>query len=362
MSDNLFMKKALQLAARGNGETSPNPMVGAVIVKGGKIIAQGYHKRAGTPHAEIVALKKAGHRAMGATLYVTLEPCCHTGKKTPPCTNSIIESGIKRVVAAMTDPNPKVSGKGLKALRKAGVEVKSGVLNSEAARLNEAFTKYITTRVPFVILKIAQSLDGKIATARGESKWITGDKARERVHKLRHETDALLVGIGTLQKDNPSLDCRVKGGSNPYRIVVDSSLRISPGSKIFKHNDNKTIIATTDRASTSKINRLTKLGARVLIIKSRGGRVNLNHLMKELGKLEIVSLMIEGGSSVSAAALSSKIVDKVMFFVAPKIIGGADSFSSVGGPSPSLLKNAFQLNNLTASQYGKDILLEGYCS
>ncbi len=360
MFDKLFMQKALQLAARGKGETSPNPLVGAVIVKGGKIIAQGYHKKAGTPHAEIVALNKAGPMAKGATLYVTLEPCCHTDKKTPPCTNSIIESGIKKVVAAMTDPNPKVSGNGLKALRKAGVEVKSGVLKSEAARLNEAFTKYISTKEPFVILKIAQSLDGKIATSRGESKWITGEIARKRVHQLRHETDALLVGIGTVQKDNPSLDCRVKGGSNPYRIVVDSSLRISPGSKIFKHNDNKTIIATTDRASTRKINRLTKLGARILIIKSRRGRVDLKSLMKELGKLEITSIMIEGGSSVSAAALSSNIVDKIMFFIAPKIIGGADSISSVGGPSLPLLKNAFQLKNLKASEYGKDILLEGY--
>lgn len=362
MSDNLFMQKALQLASRGYGKTSPNPMVGAIIVKGGKIIAQGYHKKAGTPHAEIVALRKAGPRAKGATLYVTLEPCCHTGKKTPPCTNSIIESGIKRVVAAMKDPNPKVSGKGLKALRKAGIEITSGVLKSEAARLNEAFTKYITRQEPFVILKIAQSLDGKIATSKGESKWITGEAARKRVHQLRHETDAILVGIGTVLKDNPSLDCRIKGGTNPYRIVVDSSLRVSPGSKILKFHDHKTIIATTDRASTRKISRLTKLGARVLITKSSRGRVDLNHLMKELGKMEIVNLMIEGGSSLSAAALSSNIVDKVMFFVAPKVIGGTDSFSSVGGRSPSLLKSAFQLKNLTASKYGNDILLEGYCS
>jgi len=360
MSDKLFMQQALELAARGKGKTSPNPMVGALVVKGGNVISRGYHRKAGTPHAEIIALRKAGPKAKGATLYVTLEPCCHTDKKTPPCTNSIISAGIQTVIVAMVDPNPKVSGKGIKELRNAGIKTKVGVLKSEASKLNEAFAKYITTKEPFVILKIAQSLDGKIATAKGESKWITGEKARHRVHLLRNEIDALLVGIGTVQKDNPSLDCRIKGGLNPYRVIVDSTLKISSHAKALQYTDNKTVIATTDKASRNKILKLTKLGARVLTIKSNQDRVDLKSLMKELGKMGITSVLIEGGSSMSASALAAGIVDKAMFFVAPKIIGGVDAIPSVGGKSPALLKRAAQLRDLNAIQIGEDILLEAY--
>jgi diaminohydroxyphosphoribosylaminopyrimidine deaminase/5-amino-6-(5-phosphoribosylamino)uracil reductase len=376
MSDEIFMKKALILAARGKGRTSPNPMVGAVIVKGGKIIASDYHKKAGGPHAEVLVLKTAGKRANGATLYVSLEPCCHTDKKTPPCTRAIIRSGIKKVVAAMIDPNPKVSGMGLKELRKAGIETVSGIMEAEAKQLNEAFIKYITEKKPFVILKIAQSLDGKIATARGESKWITGERAREHVHKLRNEVDAILVGIGTVKKDNPSLDCRIKGGRNPYRIIVDSSLDISINAKVLKHHDNKTIIATISPLSRGgfqtrpckrelmsyqkKIEQLQNMGAHVLTLKDKNGKVDLKSLMKELARLEISSVMIEGGSSINASALSSKIVDKVMLFIAPMIIGGADAISSIGGRSPVLLKNAFRLNDIQVKKIGDDLLLEGY--
>jgi diaminohydroxyphosphoribosylaminopyrimidine deaminase/5-amino-6-(5-phosphoribosylamino)uracil reductase len=368
MSDKTFMKKALQLAARGKGLTSPNPMVGAVIVKGEKIIATDYHKKAGTPHAEVLALKKAGKRAKGATLYVNLEPCCHTDKKTPPCTKAIIRSGIKKVVTAMIDPNPKVSGMGLKELRKAGIETVSGVMEAEAKHLNEAFIKYITKEEPFIILKIAQSLDGKIATAQGESKWITGEKARAYVHKLRDEVDAILVGIGTVKKDNPSLDCRIKGGRNPYRIIVDSNLQIPLYAKVLKHDDGKTIVVGIRRAvpqrerSTyqKKIERLQDIGTRVLTVKNKNGKVDLKSLMKELGKLEITSVMIEGGSTVNASVLANGIADKVMIFVAPKIIGGVDSISSIGGKSPALLRNAFNLKNLQVKKIGEDILLEGY--
>jgi diaminohydroxyphosphoribosylaminopyrimidine deaminase/5-amino-6-(5-phosphoribosylamino)uracil reductase len=354
------MQKALELAARGRGRTSPNPMVGAVIVKDGKIIAEGYHKKAGTPHAEIIALKKAGTNAKGATLYVTLEPCCHTDKKTPPCTKAIIASGIKRVVAAMIDPNPRVSGRGMRELQKAGIETEVGIMRAEAKKLNEAFTKFITRKEPFVILKIAQSMDGKIATASGESRWITGEKARKYVHMLRKEVDAILVGIGTVKKDNPSLDCRIRGGINPYRIIVDSSLDIPLSAKVVKHKDGKTIIATTSNADSKKIDQLISLGVRVLIIKSKQGKVNLKSLMRELGKLDITSVMIEGGSSISASALSEKIVDKVLFFVAPKIIGGVDAIPSVGGRSPSLLKNIVRLKDLEVKRFGEDVLLEGY--
>ena len=354
------MQKALDLAARARGKTSPNPMVGAVIVKSGKIIAADYHRRAGTPHAEALALKKAGTKAKGATLYVNLEPCCHTQKRTPPCTDAIIKYGIREVVVAMVDPNPYVSGMGIKTLRKAGIRTRTGILRKEAQRLNEVFIKFIINNEPFVTLKMAQSLDGKIATAKGESKWITGPRARNRVHKIRREVDAILTGIGTVEKDNPSLDCRIGRGRNPVRIIVDSSLRIPLRSKVLRHNDCRTIIATTSRASDKKIKSIVKNGNQVLVIKEKKGRVDLNNLMKELGKLEISSLLIEGGSSVSAAALSSGIVDKVMFFLAPMIIGGMDSIPSVGGKSPARLSNAIGLKDFKVTAYGRDILVEGY--
>ncbi len=374
------MQKALALAAKGKGRTSPNPLVGAVIVKGNKIIADDYHRKAGTPHAEILALKKAGAKARGAALYINLEPCCHTDKKTPPCTKSIIKSGIKEVVAAMLDPNPKVRGKGIRELQNAGIETEVGIMETEAKNLNEAFIKFITKKEPFVILKIAQSLDGKIATSKGESKWITGEKAREYVHKLRNEVDAVLVGIGTVKKDNPSLDCRIKGGRNPYRIIVDSNLQIPLNAKVLKYNDSKTIIATISPPSPSfsrggfqtrpykkelmsyqkKSERLNDMGIRILQVKDNNGKVDLKALIKELRKLDITSVMIEGGSSINASALSSGIVDKVLFFLAPKIIGGADAVPSVGGKSQAFLKNAVKIKNLQVKKIGEDFLFEGY--
>ena len=360
MSKEICMQRALELAAKAKGKTSPNPMVGAVIVQGHRIIAEGFHKKAGTPHAEIVALRKAGSKAKGATMFVTLEPCCHTKKRTPPCTKAIIAAGISKVIIAATDPNPSVSGKGIKELRAAGIETEVGVLRSEAKVLNEAFNKFITTKEPFVLLKIAQSLDGKIATSKGESKWITGKNARIHVHQLRNDLDAVLVGIGTVAKDNPSLDCRLRGGKNPFRVIVDSSLKIRPGSKVLGYNDNKTIIATTKKASEAKIKRLRASGVTVLVIKSKAGRVDLKSLIKELGKLDITGVMIEGGSSIASSAISAGIVDKVMFFVAPKIIGGTNSISSIGGKSPALLGNAVQLKNMKSTAAGDDILIEGY--
>ena len=354
------MQKTLELAAKGKGKTSPNPMVGALIVKNGKIIAQGYHKKAGRPHAEIVALKKAGTLSRGATLFVNLEPCCHTEKRTPPCTKAIISSGIKKVVAAMFDPNPNVAGMGIRELKKAGIKTEAGLMETEARKLNEAFIKYITRKEPFVFLKIAQTLDGKIATAAGNSKWITGAGSREYVHKLRNDVDALLVGISTVKKDNPSLDCRARGGLNPFRIIVDSSLKIPLNAKLLNHKDKRTIIATTEKAGRKKIIQLTSLGAKVLVIKSRQGKVDLKKLMKELGRLDITSVMIEGGSAINASALSSKIVDKVLVFIAPKIIGGIDSIPSIGGKSPALLKSAYNLKNINTVQIGDDLLIEGY--
>ena len=360
MSRITLMKKALALAAMGKGRTSPNPMVGAIIVKNSKVIAADYHRKAGTPHAEIRALKKAGNKARGADLYINLEPCCHTEKRTPPCTKAIIKSGIKKVVTAMIDPNPRVAGLGLEELHAAGIITETGVMEAEAKRLNEAFIKYIIKKEPFVILKIAQTLDGKIATARGESKWITGAKAREHVHKLRNEVDAVLVGIGTVNKDDPSLDCRIRGGKNPYRIIVDSRLQIPLNSKALKYNDGRTIIATTKTADKRKTGLLKARGAGILAVKEKAGKVDLKNLIKELGRLEITSVMIEGGSTINASALSDRIVDKVMIFIAPKILGGIDSIPSVGGKSPALLKGAFELKNLRTMNFGEDILVEGY--
>jgi diaminohydroxyphosphoribosylaminopyrimidine deaminase/5-amino-6-(5-phosphoribosylamino)uracil reductase len=291
--DETFMDKTLALAERGKGRTSPNPMVGAVIVKGKKVIAEGYHKKAGTAHAEILALKKAGIKARGSTLFINLEPCCHTDKKTPPCTKAIIQSGIRKVVASMTDPNPKVSGRGFKELKKAGLDIEVGLMEAEAKKLNE-------------------------------SQWITGEKARKYVHRMRNEVDAVLVGIGTVLKDNPSLDCRMSRGRNPYRVIVDSSLQISPHAKALQHRDNKTIIATIKKADKHKIEHLKSRGNKVLIIEERSGKahslrkkpspsisngVNLKGLMKELGRLGITSVMIEGGSALAASALSDRIVE-----------------------------------------------------
>ena len=359
MSKEICMQRALELAAKAKGRTSPNPMVGAVIVKGHRIISEGYHKKSGTPHAEAVALRKAGSKAKGTTMFVTLEPCCHTEKRTPPCTKAIIESGIKKVIVATTDPNPRVSGKGIKELRAAGIETEVGILGPDARSLNETFNKFIIKKEPFVVLKIAQSLDGKIATAKGESKWITGKTARKHVHQLRNDLDAVMVGIGTVRKDNPSLDCRIRRGRNPYRIIVDSSLRIPLSSKVLAYSDNKTIIATTGKASKKKIKQLITHGARVLVIKSKAGRVDLKALLKELGKLDITGVMIEGGSSIASSAISTGMVDRVMFFVAPKIIGGSDAIPSIGGESPFLLKNAIKLKDLRATAAGDDILIEG---
>jgi diaminohydroxyphosphoribosylaminopyrimidine deaminase/5-amino-6-(5-phosphoribosylamino)uracil reductase len=361
-NDSFFMKEALSIAEKARGFTTPNPLVGAIIVKNGEIIAQGYHKKAGTAHAERAALENAGNAAFEATLYTNLEPCCHTNKRTPPCTEAIIKAGIKRVVVAMIDPNPEVSEKGIQALRKAGIIVDTGILNNEAQKLNEVFIKYITTRMPYVVVKAAQSLDGKIATSSNESKWITGEAARGYVQKLRHEYDALLVGINTVLIDNPSLTARIQGGKDPIRVIVDSSLRISLDAKVLTQQSNaQTIIATTDQAEREKIDALIKRGASVFTIKKgANGGVDLKDLMVELGKREITSVLIEGGSQINASAFQTGIVDKVVFFIAPMIIGGQDSLSSVGGQSPSSLVSALRLRDIQAALVGDDLMVEGY--
>ncbi len=365
MPEELYMRKALALAARARGLTSPNPMVGAVIVKNGRIISEGYHKRAGTAHAEAIAIENAGDKARGSTLYVTLEPCCHKDKRTPPCTRKIISAGIEKVVVAMNDPNPKVSGKGIEELKAAGIKVVPGVLGDKAATLNEFYIKHMTTGVPFVVLKVAMTLDGKIATPEGESKWITGEKARAAVHALRGSVDAILTAIGTIKADNPQLTCRTEEDRNPARIIIDPSLEVRPDSNVLcippetiivMRNPRETAAAKPELIEKKRV--LLSRGAR--IIEYSGDRLDMKWLMKELGKTGIISVMVEGGSSLNSYCLESGIVDKVMFFIAPKIIGGKSSFPAVGGRAFRRLEEAHMINNITLKKFGEDILVEGY--
>lgn len=355
------MEIALDLARKGVGKVNPNPLVGAVIVNDGKIIGKGYHESYGKAHAEINAFKDAGAKLLeGSTMYVTLEPCSHYGK-TPPCVDQIIENRIKRVVIGMVDPNPLVSGKGVKKLQEAGIDVTVGILEDECKKLNEVFIKYITKKKPFVVLKTAMSLDGKISTASGESKWITDKEARENVHTLRNELTAIMIGIDTVIIDNPELTCRIPNGRNPIRIVVDSKLRIPYDSKILETAKKfKTIIATTEKASKEKIHKLKDLGIIVIETKSKNEKVDLKDLMLKLGKQNIDSILLEGGSTLNYSALESGIVDKILVYIAPKIIGGIKSKTPVGGSGISNLKDAFKVRELSTSIIGKDILLQGY--
>jgi len=356
-----FMRRALELAARGR--TSPNPMVGAVIVKAGEIVGEGYHHKAGTPHAEIHAINSAGEKAKSAQLYVTLEPCCHRGR-TPPCTKAIIQAGISSVVMAMYDPNPLVSGKGKAELEVNGITVQSGLLEQEARKLNEFYIKHITTGLPFVILKSAMSLDGKIATYTGKSKWITSETSRRKVHEIRDTVDAILVGIGTVINDNPSLTTRLmdRKGKDAVRIIVDSDARIPLPSKVLNLDSTApTLIAVTPKALEDKISQLKSAGAEVIVIPERNdGRVNLKALMEGLGKREITSVMIEGGSEINASALKEGIVDKVMIFIAPKFIGGRTAPGLLGGQGIEHLSSAIGLRDIQVSKLGEDILVEGY--
>lgn len=358
-----FMQRALELAAQARGRTSPNPMVGAVIVKAGEIVGEGYHHKAGTPHAEIHAINSAGEKAKNAQLYVTLEPCCHRGR-TPPCTKAIIQAGISSVVMAMYDPNPLVSGKGKAELEVHGITVQIGLLEQEARKLNEFYIKYITTGLPFVILKSAMSLDGKIATYTGKSKWITSEASRQKVHELRDAVDAILVGIGTVINDNPSLTTRLmdKKGKDAVRVIVDSNARIPLPSRVLNLDSMApTLIAVTPKVPEDKTSRLKAVGADVLVVPERNdGKVSLGALMERLGRRKITSVMIEGGSEINASALKEGIVDKAMIFIAPKFIGGKTAPGLVGGLGIEHLSNAIRLRDIQVSKLGEDILIEGY--
>lgn len=346
------MRRALALARRARGRTSPNPMVGAVLVKGGRVIAEAYHKKAGTPHAEALALEAAGDKARGGTLYVTLEPCCHTKKRTPPCTDAIITSGVSDVIVAMQDPNPQVSGKGIRALEGAGIKVSLGIMEKEAQELNHAYIKYISTGMPYVTLKAAMTLDGKIATPEGQSKWITGPEARRVVHRMRSDSDALLTAIGTVKADDPEFTARIRGGQDPVRVIIDPDLEIPSGSRVLK-TPPETIIVT--RAGGARAQELEASGITLI---RYNGKLDMKWLMRELGSRGITSVLAEGGASFNWHCLDEGIVDRAVFFIAPKVIGGSESIPSVGGgKSFRKLEDAIRLRGIKTRHVGDDIMI-----
>ena len=357
-----YMKRALELAKKGECYTSPNPLVGAVIVKDGKIIGEGYHEKYGSYHAEVNAFLNAKEDVKGATMYVTLEPCSHYGK-TPPCANKIVEKGIKKVVIAHKDPNDKVAGRGINILKENGIEVVTGVLEEESRKLNEIFLKYITTKLPFSILKTAMTLDGKIASRTGDAKWITNEESRNYVHKLRQKLSAIMVGIGTIIADDPYLTTRLEGvpSRDPIRIVVDTKARIPLEANVLNLNSNaRTIVAVTELAPAEKLQKIKDKGGEVIITPLKNNKVDLNYLMKALGEKGIDSILIEGGSELNFSAIEAGIVDKVNAFIAPKIIGGNMAKTPIGGQGIELMKNALILNNIDIQRFGDDLMIEGY--
>jgi diaminohydroxyphosphoribosylaminopyrimidine deaminase / 5-amino-6-(5-phosphoribosylamino)uracil reductase len=364
--DEYFMKMALDLASKGQGETSPNPMVGAVIVKDGKIVGQGYHPAAGKAHAEVYAIDDAGINAENATLYVTLEPCNHHGR-TPPCTEKILKAGIQRLVVAMEDPNPDVKGGGMAYLADRGIRVTSGILHSEAQKQNEVFIKFVKKKEPFVILKCAATLDGQIATRTGDAKWVTGEASRQYVHQLRHRVDAILVGMGTVRKDNPSLTTRLQNrvGKNPIRIILNTHLTISEKAKVVQSTSEAEtwVISGKQMAAegaSAKRDRLEKAGVRLMETPVRNDRIHLPQLMHMLGQNHITSLLIEGGADVMASAVSAGIVDKIMFFYAPKLLGGNDGVPMCRGKGAELMQGARPVTGISVRRFDDDIMIAGY--
>ncbi len=364
-TDQRYMKRALSLAARGRGKTNPNPMVGAVIVNQGTIVGEAYHRKAGQPHAEVLALHQAGARARGGTLYVTLEPCCHTDKRTSPCVPLLIQSGLRRVCVAMVDPHPQVHGQGLRLLARAGLSVSAGLLEDEAQALNRVYQHWVTTGWPFVILKGAMTLDGKIATGAGQSKWITGPRARQDVQQIRRHVDAVMVGIDTVLADNPELSARrttgdleKRQGRQPVRVVLDSQLRIPEESKILRWiREQPTIICTTARAPERKIHALRARDVLVWVLPQKKKRVSLTAVFNGLGQKGIASLLLEGGSTLNAAALQEGWVNEVRLYVAPYLLGGQNAKGLIGGLSPNQLTKGWSLENPQIKKLGKDWLI-----
>lgn len=351
-----YMRLAIELARKGCGWVNPNPMVGAVIVKDGRIIGQGYHRKCGELHAERNALADCRTSAAGATLYVTLEPCCHYGR-TPPCTEAIIESGINRVVIGSSDPNPLVSGKGVAILRSHGIEVTEHVAKEECDKLNESFFHYIQNKTPYVVMKYAMTMDGKIATYTGKSKWITGEAARLRVHEDRHRYSAIMVGVGTVLADDPMLTCRLENSRNPLRIICDTNLRTPPEAKLVTTTDTApTLIATTVN-DPNRHRPYLDAGCEIMVVPPEDDHIDLNELMKNLGEKQIDSLLLEGGGTLNWSALQSGVVNKVQAYIAPKLFGGSGK-TPVAGLGVAHPDGAFLLTKPVVTQVGEDLLLE----
>jgi diaminohydroxyphosphoribosylaminopyrimidine deaminase/5-amino-6-(5-phosphoribosylamino)uracil reductase len=353
------MNLAMKLALKGKGYTSPNPLVGAIVVKGGRIIGRGFHVRAGLAHAEVVALDEAAGKAEGATLYVTLEPCVHFGR-TPPCVARIIKSGVKEVIIGMVDPNPLNNGKGIEILKQNKIKVEVGFLEDKLKRMNEVFIKYITKRIPFVTVKVAESLDGRIATKTGDSKWITSDKSRVLAHRARRDFDAIMVGVNTVLRDNPKLDAWFSK-KHPIKIVVDSQLSTPEKANVFLGKSPVIIATLATRSGQETENRKILEGkANILEIKEKAGQINLKDMMKKLAGMGITSVLVEGGGMLIGSLFDDCLVDKIMFFVSPKIIGGKDSIGSVMGQGVSRVERALKLKNVSLKRVGEDFLIEGY--
>ena len=349
------MRRALTLARRGEGRVHPNPLVGAVLVRRGRVLAEGAHERFGGPHAEVQALKKIKKVPAGARLYLTLEPCDHFGK-TPPCTRFLIAHGLRRVVVAMKDPNPRVAGRGIRALRRNGVSVTVGVLEKEARELNRHYTHWMRARRPYVTVKVGQSLDGKIATSGGESRWITGEPARRRAHEVRRSADAILVGVNTVLKDDPLLTVRLPGQkSQPVKVVLDADLKTPPGAAIFTPKSPGRVWIFTSR----RTGRIRRRGELIAVGEKKRGYLDWRAVLRELGKRGITHLVIEGGGEVIGSAFSAGIVDEAYFFTAPIVIGGKDAVSSVGGGGISKLKHATRFKRWSVEKVGEDLLFHG---
>ena len=350
---------ACRLALKAAGRTSPNPMVGAVLVRGGKIIATGFHRIAGEDHAEIVALKRVGSKAKGATLYINLEPCSHYGR-TPPCSQALIRAGVKEVVAGMMDPNPLVGGRGFRELKRAGIKVRVGLLEEECRTLNEAFIKYVTRRLPFVTLKLAASLDGKIAAVTGDARWISSETSRRMVHKLRNQVDAIVAGVGTVLADDPQLTCRVPNGRNPWRVILDSRLRIPLAASLLRQTDpERSIIVTSDRSSRQRVRAIESLGAQVWRLRLRRGKIPWTAILRKLAAKDVLSVMIEGGATTAAWALREKAVDKIMLFYGPIILGG-DGRVMIDALGVKRVGQALRVQRTRVRKSGTDTLVSGY--
>ena len=360
-TDEKYMREALELARRGRGRTSPNPVVGAVIVKDDKVIGRGWHQKAGTAHAEVHAIADAGDETRNATLYVTLEPCCHFGR-TGPCTEAIAAAGIQRVVVAMTDPNPLVAGCGIETLRQRGIRVDTGVLATEAASLNAPFIKWITCKLPFVTLKNGISLDGKIATRTGDSCWITGEASRLEVHRLRDAADAIITGVGTVLADDPELTTRLpEGGKSPVRVVVDSLARTPLSAKLVNDGKAPTIIAISNKAPEERVAALKAKNVEILPLpEDSDGRLNLGALLRILGERCLTHVMVEAGGTLNSSFLFGNYVDKVVMFVAPKIIGGAGAPGPYGGTGCDRLSEVVELEDVMIQHTGDDLMIEGW--